>query len=155
MKINNDKMLLESLVEKYGKNGVKNAINELKSEVISWRDFTVEFDIVYIDSTLFEVLQKIFENYGIILKYGKETSNMNVTPLFLKPSYDGAAEVLADFTYLYQHEYWGDEGLEEDLAPGIFNFISKNKKYGKKLLKDFYKFWDFIEKLYNAQPYLS
>ena len=152
MKRNNDRMLLESLVEKYGKNGVKNAINEIKNEDITWKDFTVEFDITYIDSTLFEVLQKIFKNYGIILKYGKETSNMNVTPLCLKPSYDGAAEVLADFTYLYNQDYWSDKEMEES---GIFNFISKNKKYGKKLLKDFYKFWDFIEKLYNAYPYLS
>lgn len=39
MKINNDKMLLESLVEKYGKNGVKNAIKNI-NESLTHRDYT-------------------------------------------------------------------------------------------------------------------
>jgi hypothetical protein len=148
-----DREILENLVKKYGKDEIKSMINESNNrEVTSWKDFEAEFDIISIDSTLFKVLQKIFKNYGIILTYGTPTSNQNVTPLHLKPEYEEAATVLADFTYLFNLPNWSEEGMDE-LAPGIYNFISKPKTYAKKLMKDFDRFWDFEDKLYNAHPY--
>lgn len=148
-----DREILENLVKKYGKEEIKSMITESKNEDnISWKDFEARFDILRIDSTLFAVLQKIFRNYGIILEHGRGTSNENVLPLLLKPLYESATKVLADFTYLWNLPNWGEDGMDE-LAPGIYNFMSKDKKYGKMLLKDFNKFWKFEDELYNAHPY--
>ena len=53
MRKNNDKMLLEGLVRKYGKNGVKNAIKRINEDVDEYSDYTDE-----------SLLKEIVDKYG-------------------------------------------------------------------------------------------
>lgn len=53
MRKNNDIMLLESLVRKYGKNGIKNAIKKINEDMDEYSDYTDE-----------SLLKEIVDKYG-------------------------------------------------------------------------------------------
>lgn len=63
MRRNNDRMLLESLVRKYGKNGVKNAIKNI-NESLSGSDYVEVEQIIRILVDNQEQLNKLINKYG-------------------------------------------------------------------------------------------
>lgn len=63
MRRNNDRMILESLVKKYGKNGVKNAIKNI-NESLSGSDYVEVEQIIRILVDNQEQLNKLINKYG-------------------------------------------------------------------------------------------
>ena len=63
MRRNNDRMLLESLVRKYGKNGVKNAIKNI-NESLSGSDYVEVEQIIRVLVDNQEQLNKLINKYG-------------------------------------------------------------------------------------------
>ena len=103
MKRNNDRVLLESLVRKYGKNNVLNVINEMARKTKYSND-----DEMYID-----ILNILYRNYfdGLTVNipwdnmYGEKTVNWWVA---IETEYSNIIELLEEL-----FEFWEDDISEE------------------------------------------
>ena len=86
MRRNNDKMLLESLVRKYGKNGVVKAINEMEENL---KELSIYVDYVVDNSMQLRKDVMCFRKNGIIAIYDNEEryDNMEFVAISEKSKY--------------------------------------------------------------------
>ena len=114
MRRNNDKMLLESLVRKYGKNGVKNAINEMEEQL---EPITIYIDYVVDDSMQLRKDIMCFRKNGIKAEceIEEQFDNMELTAISEKSKY-----ALVDWLLSY---YLDDVDLIEEYWPELLPYV--------------------------------
>lgn len=108
MKRNNDKMLLESLVRKYGKNGVKNAINEMEKNL---KELSIRVDYAVDNSMQLRKDKMCFRKNGIKAIYDDEEQfdNMEFIAISEKSKYaltDYMLNIYNDGDLDMIKEYW-------------------------------------------------
>ena len=132
MKRNNDRMLLESLVRKYGKNGVKNAIKRI-NESINVTDFTTNWGKPNEDDKEYYVRDKNNKD---------EIFGTAVLLFFVKGSKNEIYWRDVNAEYEYGDEYY-------DLIFYICKCLGINKDNEINIVKQAYRGIDTLASLFN------
>ena len=115
MRRNNDRMLLESLVRKYGKNGVVKAINEMEENL---KELSIYVDYVVDNSMDLRKDIMCFRKNGIIAIYNDEKryDNMEFVAISEKSKY-----ALTDYMLNIYND--GDLDMIEQYWPELLPFV--------------------------------
>ena len=114
-RITSDKALLEGLVNKYGKNKLVRAINEMREDK---NPITIYVDYAVDNSMQLRQDKMCFRKNGIIAKYNRNEAfdNMEFTA-----SSDSAKYALADYMLNYYNQ--GDGDMIEEYWPELLPYI--------------------------------
>jgi hypothetical protein len=115
MKRNNDRMLLESLIRKYGKNGITRAINEMSHD-----HDAIEISVDYVPNDDAEIFGDIrcFRKNDIKAVYDENVVWDNMT--FIARS-ERAKYALTD--YMLNYYNYGDIAMIEEYWPELLPYV--------------------------------